>query len=501
MSGDDEEKIELDETFDVEQEKITENKSAPSTKVYNKASSIRISVSHFLTKWGDQMFDFVVPLVMIYIYPDNLQPPAIYALVNQFVCVVFGQSLGNWIDMTPRLKVIRVGIFVQNGAVLVTSVLIYLLVLLRDGIATNGILDTWSSASVFAAILLTSSVGSLGSMTMNIAVERDWVPVITPVQGGHLTQLNAWMKRIDLSCEVVAPVVVGFLIKWTGVVLSFVVVAVWNVLSYFPEYFLLTAVYRSHPELASEERAVKAKEEFGGNPITNIVKGWSLFLKQTVALVVVATTFLWLTVLSPHDPIMAAFLKASDVQEEYIGAFRGAGALFGVLATFLFPVLMRRIGLLSACRVFIVWEGVMLIVAMAMFYLNNFVGRILFMTFIILSRVGLYGYDMGEVQIMQTGVPEDIRGTINSIESSFTKLAAMFVFLAAIIASEPQQFVYLMYASAACINIGSILFLIWSCKPSAKRLQEQNESFDRITLSDLNGEDIIDDVTTDELKE
>jgi hypothetical protein len=108
---------------------------------------------------------------------------------------------------------------------------------------------------------------------------------------------------------------------------------------------------------------------------------------------------------------------------------------------------------------------------------------------------------MGEVQIMQTGVPEDIRGTINSIESSFTKLAAMLVFLAAIVASEPQQFVYLMYASAVCINIGSVLFLIWSCQQGAKKLQEQNESFDRITLSELNGEDLIDDATTDELKE
>jgi hypothetical protein len=102
-----------------------------------------------------------------------------------------------------------------------------------------------------------------------------------------------------------------------------------------------------------------------------------------------------------------------------------------------------------------------------------------------LCSVGLYGYDMGEVQIMQTGVPEDIRGTINSIEGSFTKLAALIVFLAAIVASDPQQFVYLMYASAVCINIGSILFLIWSFKPVAKKLQEQNESADRISLNAL----------------
>jgi hypothetical protein len=50
---------------------------------------------------------------MIYIYPNNLQPPAIYALVNQLVCVVFGQSLGNWIDMSPRLRVHSIQIFVS----------------------------------------------------------------------------------------------------------------------------------------------------------------------------------------------------------------------------------------------------------------------------------------------------------------------------------------------------------------------------------------------------
>src|SRR5437868_7056213 len=50
-----------------------------------------------------------------------------------------------------------------------------------------------------------------------------------------------------------------------------------------------------------------------------------------------------------------------------------------------------------------------------------------FLGFILISRVGLYGFCIGYVQILQTGVDENVRGAVNAIDKSFTKIAMLVI--------------------------------------------------------------------------
>lgn len=76
------------------------------------------------------------------------------------------------------------------------------------------------------------------------------VVLIAEKQGeGFLTQINAAMRRIDLSCKLLAPVAVGFLMSSVSVLSSAVLIAVWNVTSVGVEYWLLHHVYMAIPIL------------------------------------------------------------------------------------------------------------------------------------------------------------------------------------------------------------------------------------------------------------
>lgn len=80
--------------------------------------------------------------------------------------------------------------------------------------------------------------------------------------------------------------------------------------------------------------------------------------------------------------------------------------------------------------------------------------------------VGLYGFCIGYVQHLQTGIEETTRGKVNSIDKAFTKLALLLISAAGIVFSTPAKFQWMIYISAGAINIGAVLYVVWALVPS-----------------------------------
>lgn len=74
-----------------------------------------------------------------------------------------------------------------------------------------------------------------------------------------LTDMNSVIRRIDLICKLCAPVFSGFIISFISLKASAMVLALWNILSVWLEYWLLTSVYNGIPALceSSERRHLK----------------------------------------------------------------------------------------------------------------------------------------------------------------------------------------------------------------------------------------------------
>lgn len=72
--------------------------------------------------------------------------------------------------------------------------------------------------------------------------------------------INAWMRRIDLTTNILAPIVVGQLMTFASQQVGCLFIAGWNIFSMATEYWLLWRLYKSFPQLAVKNlRKSKAK--------------------------------------------------------------------------------------------------------------------------------------------------------------------------------------------------------------------------------------------------
>lgn len=93
---------------------------------------ITLCISSFFSAWGDRMWSFAVGLYMIKLTPGSLQLAAIYGLVLTGSGVLFAPVVGDWIDRTKRLKVVRIVLLLQNLLVIICAVVISIYLFLTN---------------------------------------------------------------------------------------------------------------------------------------------------------------------------------------------------------------------------------------------------------------------------------------------------------------------------------------------------------------------------------
>ena len=150
--------------------------------------------------------------------------------------------------------------------------------------------------------------------------------------GGHpaavLARTNSVIRRIDLSCKLLAPVLSGFVISFVSTQASAVALALWNVSSVGLVYWLFVSVYHGVPALgenvqlrresasssaalSSSEIVARADEEQRyGQDVSDWRVGvtkhlsilpcwdsWAVYARQDVMLPGIALAILYFTVL------------------------------------------------------------------------------------------------------------------------------------------------------------------------------------------------------------
>lgn len=414
--------------------------------------SRRLLISRFFTRSGDQAWDFAVPVVLLKIYPSQIHIAAFYYLLVKVGQVLLLPSLASLIDRISRLKAIQVGIGLQFFSILVASVaVIYGLT------GTEGILSPW------LLILIISGIGSsLGSSFMEISVANDLVPAA--ISKESLGAFNSRLRQVDLGTEVGAPVVSGSLLLITQVNiphLGFLIIVIWNLISFIPEYFLIRSALMLQPELLRKKLAVAltSRDSIFGK----LKDGWAVFFKQPIALATVAYALLWISALSPHGVLLTGFLNDGwKVPEIYIGIFRGLGALFGLAATLLYPLVIKKLGLLRGSQAFLIFQSLSLLISLIGFFYGTTEGQLLFLGGVLLSRIGLYGFSLGEIQIRQIAIPSAVRGEVNGFASATTSIATLILYGAGSLLPSTGDFSILVLGSVGAVFLATMLFLFWS---------------------------------------
>lgn len=414
----------------------------------------KILLSRFLTRFGDQAWDFAVPLVLIQIFPGKMQLIALVYLISKLAQILIGPSVARRIDNNKRINIYKLGIGSQTVAMIfIWFAIISLFVGQTEG--ANFSLPQYIFILFLLAIF--SAVSNLGSSLMDISVGFDLAVDVLPES--ELTTFNSRLKRLDLLTEVTAPI-------FTGLVFSlfsnktefwgFTIVAILNLLTFMPEYYLLKATQNS----------VSYKEKISVpipsiNFLTVFFESMKKLKHKPYALVIVSYAFLWLSALSPHGVLLTSYLKdGARVSEMTIGLFRGLGAFFGLIPTFLFSIIKEKKGLIRTSKIFIQFQFVCILASVISFYyLDNIY---IFLVLILFSRIGLYGFSIGETELRQLLIPKDKRGEVNGIANSTTSMATLALFLIASILGNTSNFGMMVIFSAIAVLIALILFIKFS---------------------------------------
>ena len=151
-----------------------------------------------------------------------------------------------------------------------------------------------------------------------------------------------------------------------------------------------------------------------------------------------------------------------------------AGSLIGVMATLLYPILVKRFGVRLSALIGFVAELLCLTLCLVdgvgqMFgnIVDQKTGVILLLSGITTARFGLWVADMGVNQLIQT---ESVSPPmVSSVQTSVNIMMELVKFIVVLFVSSVDQFYILSLMSYASVLLGSFLFAIYVIKSPLKR--------------------------------
>uniref|UniRef100_A0A7S3GKS0 Solute carrier family 40 member n=1 Tax=Palpitomonas bilix TaxID=652834 RepID=A0A7S3GKS0_9EUKA len=488
-------------------------KQAEKTKTVLGLTQIEAVIlsAHTIVRFFLQSSDFAVPVLLATLDPSSLLAPALFGLCTRAAKFLLSPSLGAWMDRRTRKQGLRVGLLMQVvGSVTACLSFLTLALFLPDtsetgagqegegGVGGSGMLfstPTTAMASVF--LLIGGSIDALGNVVITVAIECDWVTLLVPKP--RLPTVNAWFQRMDLAMEIAGPAAVGaaIAVATTRTAIAGVIVAVYvcTVVSLVFQYAVMSRLLVKFPSLM--KRKVDEKEK-SKNPLHGFVKGWTILLhhKGGVWIVVGAMVMIWITVLSPHNVLLTAYLTEQGMEAWSLAIFRGVGAGFGVASTIMAPLLIKKMQPDRSSLLFLWSESCILLLSIPCFliatspFMLEKMGidetinattafafppqaplatamALIFLLFLILARFGVYGFSVSQRVILQELTSEATRLQVFGAEKSLTSLASLLVFLAGVILNDTTLFTPLIYVSTGAVFVGAILISVWRLRYGA----------------------------------
>lgn len=225
--------------------------------------------------------------------------------------------------------------------------------------------------------------------------------------------MNAQMRRIDLLCKMLGPLFIA-LIDGVSTELAIIVNFAMNVASVVVEYYAIARVYYNVPELQGDKQTPPIAPPPTTGPseasATRISQLWQslrsisaksvtdtkFYIRHRAFLPSFAGALLYLTVLSFNGQ-MGTYLLSAGYSATEIASARMLSVAFEVLATWVAPWLMDRIGPVRAGLWLSSSQVSMLAAGTTVFWLfqdQPLISATGLVGGTILSRVGLRGFDL-----------------------------------------------------------------------------------------------------------
>jgi hypothetical protein len=172
--------------------------------------------------WGNRMSNFVIPLLLVDAFPNDLAPAAAFVIITDLAVLAFNPYIGRTIDAGERRATLKRAIVCDFCAIIGCLASLYCITLAKDGYFGRGSAAAlWASAIMF---VVCAAVGAIYTVMAKISYSKDWAVVVasatsasgsTQDKQSSQTDLNALMQRIDLINDIIIPVAFGAIISST----------------------------------------------------------------------------------------------------------------------------------------------------------------------------------------------------------------------------------------------------------------------------------------------
>jgi solute carrier family 40 (iron-regulated transporter), member 1 len=425
----------------------------------------KLYVSHFLSTWNFRGFEFGAVLFLATIFPGTLLPMSSYALIRAASAIILAPASGRYIDNGERLRVIRSSIVWQRGAVVLSCALFWLM------LKRKGSLPTWGIIILLGVNIFLACIEKLCSIMNTVSVERDWVIVIADGNESALREMNSQMRRIDLFCKLMSPLVIALFDGFSTEVAILVTFGI-NSVSMVVEYALFARVYKVVPSLAHRRTAPIAEHDEAGSTqrtrsptrsvaqqTISLVENLQIYTSQDAFLPSLSLSILYLTVLSFAGQ-MVTYLLAVGYTSTIVGLIRMVSTACEMSATWLAPWAMSQLGPVRTGIWFLSFQMACLGIAVLVFWAakapiwaaSGLVGGTA------LSRIGLWGFDLSAQIIIQEEVEPQHRGSFSTTEAALQNFFELCAYASTIVFFRPSDFKYPAMMSIVAVYVAGALY-------------------------------------------
>ncbi|KAL1634237.1 hypothetical protein SLS58_010781 [Diplodia intermedia] len=273
-----------------------------------------------------------------------------------------------------------------------------------------------------------------------------------------------WMRRIDLVCKLAGPFFIAML-DGASTELAILVNLGMNLASIPVEYFAIARVYQTVPALhqpkarpspardgSGRQPGIAARLAGGGRAALHDVRA---YFGHRAVLPSFAGALLYLTVLS-FSGQMVTYLLAAGWGAWHVAVARTVSVGFELSATVAGPAVMARIGAVRAGIWFVTWQSLCLGGGAAVFWgmtaeARPAVAAAGLVVGAVLSRVGLWGYDLSAQVIVQEEVEAERRGAFSAVEASWQSAFELCSYASTVVFSRPDQFQWPVLLSCVAV--------------------------------------------------
>ncbi|KAF5829728.1 Ferroporti-1 [Dunaliella salina] len=397
-----------------------------------------LMLAYAMAAWAWRSWEFAVALLLIQLSSSSLRLVSVYGLADNFVRVAFGGSVGGYVGRRCIASGTRNFLLLQNACIAVSAACAAALLGFKEELGHSG----WVRWILLASTIGCGATSSLGSLGIQIAIEKRAVQAMLRDMPSALAEANSGFRAIDLTCQLAAPIVIGLLMTYTSSLIATILLLGYTMLVWIPEvHFFQRAVHFSPPL-----RAISHHEG------SQVDKG-------------------------PCDSTATSSSSTSSWRSTANSVRAGFSAvLHRLAATAIFPMLAPRLGLRGTGLLGTYYQLAWLTLGLSPLVIVTILqpdktphvlgvqlnGQNLQRLLI----AGLWTFDLAVTQLMQDLIaPEDL-GLVSGVAGSLDSLFFSMSFIAALFVADPGLFFYLMVASWCLTACAASLYTIFYVRTS-----------------------------------